>query len=107
MKPHPKPQRYKNEHYLEFIRGKLCGVAGCYKNGEPHHVRRIFWGAGTGQKSHDYVTLSRCRDHHKAEYDDFKEIIQNLKEYIESKENVDVDRMIIDFLIEYIETRGK
>jgi len=101
----PKPKRYTNEKYLNTqIRGHLCGVHGCHKACEPHHMRKLFWGAGTSQTSHDYVALRRCRDHHHPHYDDMDEIIQNLKEYSEIvRPEFFAKRFIIDSLIEQIE----
>lgn len=73
----------KNQKYLKFIRSLPCGI--CHKPGEPHHVRRSYWGAGMGLKPHDHVAVSRCRDCH-------NELIED-----------DVEREIIDNLIAFIE----
>jgi len=85
----PKPITYRSKKYLAWMRGKACGVYECNKIGEPHHVRRQRWGAGMRKKPHDYVCISRCRDHHNPMYDDFGEsmmveieIIDNLMKYI-------------------------
>jgi len=83
----PKPKRYENPGYLKWIRGQTCGVEYCRNPGEPHHVRKLRWGAGVSQKPHDYVTVSRCREHHDAKFDGGSEmeIIENLIAYIEFK----------------------
>ena len=85
-----KPITYDNEKYLTWIRGQTCGVWGCGKIGEPHHVRRQRWGAGASKRSHDYVAIARCRQYHIPQYDNFGElmsveleIIENLMKYIE------------------------
>ena len=82
MNPIPKPKTYRSEKYLKFIRSKRCPY--CSQKAEPHHVRRLYWGAGTGKKPHDFVAVPRCRDHHGPDFED------------------DVEREIIDLLIEYI-----
>ena len=58
----PKPVTYKNKDYLAYIRKQPCAI--CGSPAEPHHVRRERWGAGTGKKPHDYVTVPLCRYHH-------------------------------------------
>ena len=87
--PFQKPKTHESARYLAWMRGQICGVYGCCKIGEPHHVRRQFWGAGTSKKPHDYVCVSRCREHHNPIYDDSGtyrsaelEIIENLMQYI-------------------------
>lgn len=83
--PQPKPKIYKNKRYLDFIRSQTCEV--CGKLGEPHHIRRSYFGAGMGKKSHDYATICLCREHHDPKWESklFVErvIINNLMEYIE------------------------
>ena len=81
----------RNADYLKFIRSKPCGCGcGVSPPSDPHHVRRVVWGSGTGIKPHDYATVSRARVcHQQAEMRDeyylMHEIIGNLMEYIESK----------------------
>ena len=91
INPCPKPKTYEDPKYLKWKRGQTCGVYGCDKVGEPHHVRHQVWGSGTSKKPHDYVCVSRCREHHNPVYDDFGingmvelEIIDNLMRYIKS-----------------------
>lgn len=81
----PKLFTYRSKKYLEWIRGKPCEV--CGGKAEAHHVRRLRWGAGTSTKPHDYVCVSRCREHHNPEYEyqiEF-EIIDNLMAYIDKE----------------------
>jgi hypothetical protein len=82
----PKPVTYKNEDYLKFIRTLPCII--CDQEAEPCHVRRLYFGAGTSQKPHDYVAIPGCRKHHNhvenLETVHFQ-IIKCLMKYIESK----------------------
>ena len=80
----PKHKTYKNAQYLAYIRTLPCFFCGGIA--EPHHVRRSYWGAGTGIKSHDYVSVPRCRTHHNTDTEDGVEleIIDNLMKYVES-----------------------
>ena len=79
----PKPITYKDGNYLKFIGKQPCRY--CNGPAEPHHVLRHCWGNGMGKKSHDYVAVPRCRDHHgpKFEYNVKNEIIELLMKYIE------------------------
>jgi len=86
MPADPKPKTFKNEKYLAFIRTKPCLI--CGQQAEPCHVRRLHYGAGTAKKPHDYVAVPGCRTHHEA--------VENL---------VNVDRIIINLLMEYIESK--
>lgn len=81
----PKSKTYRSRKYLKWLRGQKCGMDWCGQDGEPHHVRKIRWGAGVSQKPHDFVTVSRCRVHHDAKYDRGAEmeIIDSLMKYIE------------------------
>jgi len=88
---YPKIKPYRNADYLKFVRSKPCGC-GCRTPppSDPHHVRRVFWGAGTGIKPHDYVTVPRARKCHQAaegrdEYYLLHEIVILQMEYINSK----------------------
>jgi hypothetical protein len=87
--PDQKPKTDKDPKYLAWIRKQKCGVYGCGRGGEPHHVRRQRWGAGTAKKPHDYVCVSRCREHHDPVYDNFSEVMM-------------VEHEIIDNLMRYI-----
>ena len=80
----PKPIKYKDVKYLNWLKGKPC--IACGKPGEPHHVRKECWGAGMGTKPHDYCTVSLCRNHHDPA--------------IES--DFDIKLIIIDYLMKYI-----
>jgi hypothetical protein len=76
---------YRNKKYLQWIQSQPCEI--CNGKSEPHHIRKERWGAGMGQKPHDYVAIPLCRKHHdpaiekliKVEY----LIIENLMRYIE------------------------
>ena len=80
-----KPVTYHDKKYLAYIRQIPCKY--CYRRAEPHHVRRHRWGAGTGKKPHDYVTVPRCRDHHGPQFEEGVEfeIIELLMGYINEK----------------------
>ena len=81
---YPKPIKYKNESYLAWIRTKPCLI--CRKPSVPCHVRQLYWGAGTGTKSHDYCAIPMCPEHNTYE---------NEREY-------GTDRVIAELLMEYI-----
>ena len=101
MTPDPKPQKpFRDKKYLEFVRSLRCTI--CWKQAEAHHPRRSYWGAGTGQKPHDYVTVARCREHHGPDYEDDIEIeiIGNLIRYLAGRE-----REIIDALLEILKPK--
>jgi len=89
MNPDPKIKNYQNAAYLKFIRSKPCVV--CRRKSEPHHIRRQYWGAGTGIKPHDYVTIPLCRNCHTPE----------------TEVGLNVERLIIQYLMEYIENGRK
>lgn len=74
---------YRSEKYKAFIRRHPCPVC-MSKEVEAHHVRRHYWGAGTGIKPTDLATVPRCRSHHGPDYE------------------ADVEREIIGYLMEYI-----
>jgi len=90
LNPQPKKKPYRNPQYLAFIRSKPCGCGcGAPPPSDPHHIRRPVWGAGTGIKPHDYVTVPRARKCHQAaeerhEYYLLHEIVRLLMEYIEN-----------------------
>lgn len=99
IKPQPKPVKYKNEQYLEWMRKQPCSA--CLADmivepGEPHHIRRAKWGAGTGTKPHDYVTISLCRKHH--------DLFQKNRPL---EMDMPIDDIIIDNLMRYIESKRK
>ena len=83
---HPKHKTLRDPKYLAWVRTLPCPYCrGLFQDTKtvPHHVRRQRWGAGTGQKPHDLVTVPRCNVHHdpKYEYDVELEIIDLLIEY--------------------------
>ena len=93
MTPDQKQKPYRNEGYKAFIRSKPCWICGI-KPSQAAHVRKHYWGAGAGKKPSDLVTLPTCQMCHRLEHDGnkkisdldkFREIINLLMEYIESK----------------------
>lgn len=82
--PLPKPVTYRDHNYLDWMRGQPCVM--CGKHGEPHHVRRLYWGAGVSHKPHDYCTISLCREHHDPKHE----------------ANLNIERLIISYLMKYI-----
>ena len=120
MNPQPKPKTLRNEDYLKFIRSLPCPYSGRTGNRLPgperrisHHVRRSYWGAGGGQKPHDYVAVPRhttCHSpQHEVEVE--HEIIENLMLYIFKKHGPEGEelarREVIEVLIAYIESRRR
>lgn len=88
-----KKKPYRNADYLNFIRSKPCWICG-RKPAQAAHVRKHYWGSGAGIKPSDLVTLPTCHNCHSYEHsgltkisdlDKFREIINLLMEYIESK----------------------
>lgn len=80
---------YRDNKYLDWLRGQPCEI--CGQEGEPHHVRRLYWDAGMAIKPHDYVCISLCRKHHDPIVEqmipvDFV-IIENLMRYIQEMKN--------------------
>ena len=45
-----KPKAYRSEKYKKFIRVKKCEVYGCPDKAVAAHIRKQYWGAGTGIK---------------------------------------------------------
>jgi hypothetical protein len=59
-----KPQTYRNEAYLQFIREQTCCVPGCNETPcDPHHVKEVGTG-GMSLKCDDLLTVPCCRRHH-------------------------------------------
>lgn len=52
-------------------------------------MRRQYWGAGMRIKSHDFCTIPLCVDHHNTDVE----------------RSLNVERVIIDLLMEYIESK--
>jgi len=87
---------YRNQKFLQYIRTKPCLV--CGKPSVACHIRKQYWGAGTGIKPHDYCTIPLCPIHHNEldvtlGYRNFQDLY-----------NIDIKRVIIDNMIEYIES---
>lgn len=87
IKPCPKMKVYRSKKYLEFIRSKPCLV--CGKSSQAHHVRRLYFGSGTAIKSHDFCTIPLCHACHDPK----------------TEKNLNVERIIIDLMMEFIEER--
>jgi len=85
MPSNPKLITYRNEKYLNFIRSKGCLI--CGGKAQAHHVRRQYWGSGVSQTSHDYCTIPLCYECHSPE----------------AEKELNVERIIIDNLMEYLE----
>lgn len=97
----PKTKTYEDEDYKKFIRSKGCII--CARKSVAAHVRKQYWGAGTSQKPHDYVCISLCDDLYISHH---KELDSIGMEAFEERYNIDIKRIIINNLIEYIR-RGK
>ena len=85
MPAHEKMKIYRSEKYKKFIRSKPCIM--CGKASQAHHVRRIHWGSGTAIKPHDMVCIPLCVDCHSPE----------------AEKGLNVELIIIDLLMEYID----
>ena len=87
--PQPKPEKYTNKDYLDFIDTLPCLV--CGKPSTHCHVRKLYWGAGTGIKSHDYCAIPLCLEDHTYEnerkYGTDRQIAELLMKYIDYLQN--------------------
>jgi len=88
MNPDPKPKKYINKPYEKWVAERGCFI--CDQPAEPHHVRRLGFGAGTGTKPHSYVCIPVCRTHHDP---DFEKIL------------FDVNDLIINYMVKYIKKK--
>ena len=88
----PKPKTYRNPRYLTWLRGQSCLNCGSRET-EPHHIRHIYWNSGVGHKGHDYISVPLCRKCHSE---------QHAMPYLD-KTLVEIERIIIDQLMRYIE----
>lgn len=61
VRPLPKYIKYTDKAYLKWIDGQPC--LECGKPSTHCHVRREYWGAGVGTKSHDYCAIQLCPIH--------------------------------------------
>jgi len=110
MNPQPKNKPKRNPKFLQFIRNQTCLM--CNNNmAEAHHVRRLKWMAGVGQRPHDYCTLPLCQvnECHKPETEkwlDCEKLIANYMTMYYIQE-YGIDSLIED-LMELLESkRGK
>jgi len=55
----PKPQTYRSEKYLAFVRSLSCSVCVEELNIIPHHT-----GGGMGLKGSDLSAIPLCHEHH-------------------------------------------
>jgi len=105
--PQKKIKPYRNPDYDNYIIDQICMNCHAYPV-DPHHVRRLRWGAGIGIKPHSYVQLPLCRKCHKPEteslFDCEREIIRYMTKYIMRKFG---KLELIDVLMEMIESRRK
>lgn len=59
MFPQPKPKRYEDTNYLEFLQGFSCCVPICsQQSGAPHHMVSI------GARGSDLTAIPICHQHH-------------------------------------------
>jgi len=85
MPPHEKMKIYRSVKYLKWIRSRPCII--CRRPSQAHHVRRSYWGSGIGIKPHDYVTIPFCIECHSPD----------------TEKDLNVELIIINLLMEYIE----
>lgn len=55
--------RWRSQAHCSFVRSRACSNCGTTAGIEVAHVR-IGSGAGMGQRPHDYMSVSLCRDCH-------------------------------------------
>ena len=67
MVPDPKPIRYRNDKYLDYIRAMPCWGCGLPGPSDPHHVS--IDGQTMGGKPSDQWTVPLCRKCHRREED--------------------------------------
>jgi hypothetical protein len=90
--PVPKPKKYKNNKYLDSLRGGICAV--CKKPAEPHHVNGLLNQRAMGSKN-DYLCVMLCRKHHK-EAESFPKMFWIIH-------NIDPLKIAFQNLIDYVE----
>lgn len=57
----------ENPQYLAYIRRQPCLI--CRRPAEPHHLRGLRYGSGTGLKAPDEWAVPLCPDHHRELHD--------------------------------------
>ena len=96
--PDPKIIIPRSASFLKFIRSKPCEVPYCNYPAVAAHVRKSYFGAGSGKKPWDWVAISLCDNlqcsHH-------KELDRTSLESFEKTYNIDIKRIIINNLIEF------
>jgi hypothetical protein len=91
----PKPETYRSERYLGYVRSQPCLVHGCKIEAEAHHAGGIVSGRGVGSKGSDYRAVPLCRVHHTYYHTCGKTSFAQ-------KFSVDVEEAIIKILEAYI-----
>ncbi len=94
MMPHQKPKTPRDKKYLEFIRSKPCCISG--QPAEAHHESGLGDSGGMSLKCSDYFTVPLARGYH-----DERDRLGVYSFW--DKYNLDVKRLIIDYLSEYIQ----
>jgi hypothetical protein len=91
----PKPKTHRDKKYLDFICSKECCI--CGKGSEPHHESGLGDSGGMALKCSDYFAIPLCskchRDRHDIGYLSFYKLF-----------SLDVKRLIIEYLSEYIQS---
>ena len=59
--------RWKSQTHLTFVRSHCCSVCHSDAGVEAAHVR-LGSGAGMGQRPHDFLAVSLCRDCHRKQH---------------------------------------
>ncbi|MEQ4664380.1 DUF968 domain-containing protein, partial [Providencia rettgeri] len=67
----PKPQRWTNDKYLQWVKSQPCCVCNSIAH-EAHHLIGHGQG-GMGTKAHDLFTIPLCRIHHSELHKDPRE----------------------------------
>lgn len=83
----------ENPQYLAFIRRQPCLV--CKRPAEPHHLRGLRYGTGTGVKAPDEWAIPLCPEHHRELHD------HGVKTFCE-KRRVNLDVMVSYYQSLYI-----
>ena len=66
-KPAKRSSRWRSAAHCNFVRSHACCNCGSDVAIEVAHVR-LGSGAGMGQRPHDYLTVSLCRDCHRKQH---------------------------------------
>lgn len=66
-KPPKRSSRWRSQAHCNFVRSHACSVCGSTVAIDVAHVR-LGSGAGIGQRPHDYLTVSLCRECHREQH---------------------------------------